>query len=237
MSLTDPDVVRDDYSSESRLLARRSIYEASAGPSALDVLWDRIADAEPKRVLEVGPGPGELSERIARELGADVIAVDVSPRMVELTRARGIDARVGDVQALALPDESFDIVAAAWVLFHPADLDRALREIVRVLVPGGRLIAATNGERHLEELWTLVGRERTDNSFSAESGEALLRAHFSTVSTNLVEGFVTFEDSDAARDYVASSIVARHLAVRVPELSEPLRARTRNAIFVAEKGA
>jgi ubiquinone/menaquinone biosynthesis C-methylase UbiE len=47
---------------------------------------------------------GELSERIAMELGADVTAVDSSERMVELTRAPGIDARVGDVQALPFED-------------------------------------------------------------------------------------------------------------------------------------
>jgi 2-polyprenyl-3-methyl-5-hydroxy-6-metoxy-1,4-benzoquinol methylase len=84
VTLDDPEVVRRDYASESRLLARRSIYETSEGPNALDVLWERIAEARPRRVLEVGPGPGELSERMAAELGADVVAVDVSPRMVEL---------------------------------------------------------------------------------------------------------------------------------------------------------
>jgi SAM-dependent methyltransferase len=143
VKLDDPAVVQRDYATETRLLGRRSIYEASEGPSALDVLWDAICEARPRDVLEVGPGPGELSERIAAELDASVTAVDISPRMVELTRARGIDARLGDVQSLEFGDESFDLVVAAWVLFHPSDLDRALSEIVRVLRREGRLIAAT----------------------------------------------------------------------------------------------
>jgi SAM-dependent methyltransferase len=237
VSLSDPEVVRRDYASESRLLDRRSIYERSEGPSALDVLWDRIAEAAPRRVLEVGPGPGELSERIAEDLGAEVFAIDVSPRMVELTRARGIDARVGDVQALPFEDASFDLVVAGWVLFHPADLDRALREIERVLRPGGRLIAATNSELHLAELWQLVGIEHITYSFSAENAERSLRAHFASVSTHDVEGWVTFADTAAARNYVASSIILGHLADRVPDLQEPLRARRKNAVFVAEKAA
>ncbi len=237
MRLDDPAVVARDYESETRLLARRSIYETSEGPNTLDMLWDRIAEARPQRVLEVGPGPGELAERMAKELGAGVVAIDVSPRMVELTRARGIDARVGDVQELPFEDEAFDLVVAGWVLFHPADLDRALAEIARVLRPGGRLIAATNSERHLGELWALVGVDRMSYSFGLENGEAALRRHFPKVQVERVEGWVTVPDTATARDYVASSIILRHLADRVPELSSPLRARRLNGIFVAEKAS
>ncbi|CAN5700275.1 hypothetical protein BH20ACT14_BH20ACT14_13300 [soil metagenome] len=237
MTLNDPEVVRRDYASESRLLDRRSIYETSEGPSTLDVLWDRIAEAAPERVLEVGPGPGELSERMATELGAEVVAIDVSERMVELCRARGVDARLGDVQALAFEDASFDLVVAAWVLFHPEDLDRALSEIARVLRPSGRLIAATNSELHLIELWELLGIERIRYSFGAENGERSLREHFASVTTHVVEGAVSFADTAVARNYVASSILYGHLADRVPEVTEPLRARRMNAVFVARKAA
>ncbi|MDQ3381301.1 MAG: class I SAM-dependent methyltransferase [Actinomycetota bacterium] len=237
VTLNDPEVVRRDYASESRLLDRRSIYETSEGPSTLDVLWDRIAEAAPERVLEVGPGPGELSERMATELGAEVVAIDVSERMVELCRARAVDARLGDVQALAFEDASFDLVVAAWVLFHPEDLDRALSEIARVLRPGGRLIAATNSELHLIELWQLLGIERTRYSFGAENGERSLRDHFASVTTHVVEGAVSFADTAVVRNYVASSILYGHLADRVPEVTEPLRARRKNAVFVAKKAA
>jgi ubiquinone/menaquinone biosynthesis C-methylase UbiE len=235
VKLDDPDVVRTDYASESRLLGRRSIYETSDGPSALSVLWDAICEVRPRDVLEVGPGPGELSERMATELQAKVVAVDLSPRMVELTQARGVDARLGDVQSLEFADESFDLVVAAWVLFHPSDLDRALSEIARVVRPGGHLIAATNSVQHLHELWALVGVERTEYSFCAENGEAALRRHFANVVAHPVAGWVTFSDTATARDYVASSITFSHLADRVPHLDGPLRARRMNAVFVARK--
>lgn len=235
MRLDDPDVVREDYASESRLLGRRSIYDTSEGPSALDVLWDAICGVRPRDVLEVGPGPGELSERMATELDADVLAVDISTRMVELTRARGIDARLGDVQSLDFAGENFDLVVAAWVLFHPSDLDRAVSEIARVLRPGGHLIAATNSVQHLQELWALVGVERTEYSFCAENGEATLRRHFARVAVHPVTGWVTFNDTATARAYVASSIIFSHLADRVPALDSPLRARRMNAVFVATK--
>lgn len=236
MTLNDPEVVRRDYASEARLLDRRSLYEGSEGPDAREVVWRYIQAAEPRNVLEVGPGPGELSERIARELGAEVVAIDISPRMVELTKERGIDALLGDVQALPFEDEQFDLVVAAWVLFHPADLTAALAEIARVLRSGGRLVAATNGDRHLEELWELVGG-RVESQFTAENGERLLRRHFESVDRELVEGWVSFSGPDAAREYVASSIVCGHLAEHVPEFTGTLRARRQNAIFVAEKAS
>ena len=58
MRLDDPAVVARDYATETRLLDRRWIYESSEGPSALDVLWDRISKVMPENVLEVDPGPG-----------------------------------------------------------------------------------------------------------------------------------------------------------------------------------
>src|SRR5207247_10358646 len=80
----------------------------------------------PRRVLEVGAGPGEFAERLGRDLGVEVIAADLSPRMVELARDRGVDARLGDVQELEFEDGSFDCAVAAWMLYHVPDLDRGL---------------------------------------------------------------------------------------------------------------
>ena len=100
MSLNDPQLVRDEYASEAGLEARRSIYADRDGPDARDEAFGAIAELASTAVLEVGCGPGEPSERIARELDAHVIAVDLSERMVELARARGVDARLADAQAL-----------------------------------------------------------------------------------------------------------------------------------------
>ena len=139
-------------------------------------LVDAVAEVRPERVLEVGCGWGELAEWIARETGATVVAVDLSPRMVELARERGVDARVADVQQLPFADGEFDCVVAAWMLYHVPDLDRAFAELARVLRPGGRLVAATNSRFHLLELRELVGSGPSNLSFSRESGDAAARA-------------------------------------------------------------
>jgi SAM-dependent methyltransferase len=236
-SLQDPDVVRREYATEAGLATRRALYDNRVGPDPRDVMWDEIVAAAPRRVLEVGPGPGEVSERMQRELGVEVVAIDVSERMVELARWRGVDARVGDAQELPFADGEFDLVVAAWVLFHYADLDHGLAEIARVLRPGGRLVAVTNSEEHLGEArahagFTMVGRL----SFSRENGEESLRRHFTRVRRKDVDGRLTFPDADAIRAYMRTLILGKmgFSGEDVPELDEPLRATTRNTVFVAE---
>lgn len=99
--LSDPEVVRREYSTEAGLRARASVYEGLAGPDARDIAFEAVREALPRRVLEVGCGWGEFAARIRDELDAEVVAIDLSPRMVELARERGVDARVDDVQALS----------------------------------------------------------------------------------------------------------------------------------------
>lgn len=236
MSLSDPEVVRREYENERGLEARRSLYDMRVGPDPREVMWNEIVAAARGRVLEVGPGPGELSERMQLELGLDVVAIDISERMVELARARGVDARVGDVQDLPFADDAFDLVVAAWMLFHVPDLDDGLDEIARVLEPGGRLVAVTNSEYHLDEARSHVGFSMVGRvSFSRESGEAALERHFESVRRIDVDGSVTFADADAIRAYLRWLVLATDEADDVRDLVEPLVATTRSTIFVAEK--
>ena len=176
----DPEYVRRQYENECGLRARKAIYGAVGGMDARDVAFDAVRGVAPRRVLEVGCGEGEFSERLDAELGVEIVALDQSARMVELAAARGVDARVGDVQELPFADESFDVAVAAWMLYHVPDLDRALAELARVLVRGGRLVAVTNREHHLEEMFRLVGVERWELPFGAENGAELLSRHFDT---------------------------------------------------------
>jgi SAM-dependent methyltransferase len=235
--LNDPERVRDEYATEDGLRARASIYEGVYGPDAREIAFQAVREAAPVRVLEVGCGWGELAERMATELDAEVVALDQSPRMVELTRERGVEAQVGDVQALPFADESFDVAVAAWMLYHVADLDLALSELARVLRRGGRLVAATNSLDHLSELWLLVGRDRhwEEDRFFSEDGEERLQRHFASVERHDVTGSVTFADRAAVSGYIGSSVAHKHLADRVPDLDGPLVATRRNTIFVATK--
>jgi SAM-dependent methyltransferase len=230
----DPVAVREQYATEDGLAARASIY-GGEGVDARDVIVDVLRPLRPGCLLEVGCGWGELAARMAAELGCTVVAIDQSPRMVELARERGVDARVGDVQELEFGDAAFDALVAAWMLYHVPDLDRGLAECARVLRPGGALVAVTNAAADFAELWELVGRDTSARllTFRAENGEEALRRHFDGVVRRDVTSEVTFADADAIRRYVGSSIVGREYVDNVPELHEPFVARKLITVFVA----
>jgi SAM-dependent methyltransferase len=235
--IDDPSAVREQYATEAGLAARKSIYTDVTGPDARELVFQAVAETRPQSVLEVGCGEGELAERVAHELAADVVAIDQSERMVELARARGVEARVGDIQELPFVDASFDVVVAAWMLYHVSDLDRGISELARVLQPGGRLVAATNASDHLREMLDLAGVDEWEFSFRAENGAELLGRHFASVEKRDASGTVRLHHADQIRAYLGSSIRLKAWADRVPELDEPLVVRRRPVVFVAQKAA
>jgi len=226
--------VRAQYQSEDNLKARKSAYANAEGDDPRMFAFQAVAEVGPRRVLEVGGGEGELAERIRDELGAEVIATDQSERMVEIQQSKGIDALVGDVQELPFDDAEFDVVVAAWMLYHVPDLERGLAEVARVLKSGGRLVAVTNGVDHLQELWDLAGRPTSLRKFTfrSENGEESLRRHFASVSRREARGWITM-DEDAVRRFAASWDDLGSLVTAGP-FDEPLRVRRHSTVFVAE---
>jgi SAM-dependent methyltransferase len=231
--IDDPSAVARQYATEANLEARRSLYDNAEGPDPRELAFQAVAEVEPDDVLEVGGGPGELAARIRTELGCDVVMVDVSPRMVELARARGVDAQVGDVQELPFENASFDCALAAWMLFHVPDLDRGLAELARVLRPGGRLVAVTNADEHLRELREIAGRAAWSRRFTRENGAEALGRDFAKVERRDADGWVTVSDEQIVRDYVAS--LQHETEVELGPYELPLRSRRATSIFVAEK--
>jgi SAM-dependent methyltransferase len=233
VKIDDPAAVARQYASESNLEARRSLYANAEGPDPRDIAFEAVAEVEPRRVLEVGGGPGELGERIATELGCEVVMLDVSPRMVELARGRGVDARVGDVQELPFDDGSFDCTVAAWMLFHLPDLDTGLAELARVTRPGGRLVAVTNGEHHLRELREIAGHAAWPRTFTRENGGEAIGRHFAHVDRRDADGWITIEDDETVLRFIGSLDADEPVEPGPYEL--PLRSRRASSIFVATR--
>ena len=104
-----------------------------------------------ERFLDVAAGTGGLSLPAAR-LGADVLATDWSPTMIEEFEARVHDeglsnakGRVMDCHALDFSDNSFDVTGSQFGVMLVPDQPRALREMVRVTKPGGRVLVIAYG--------------------------------------------------------------------------------------------
>lgn len=103
------------------------------------------------RFLDVAAGSGALSIPAAR-LGAHVLATDQSPVMLELLSASAreegleIETRVMDGHALALDDNSFDAAGSQFGVMLFPDMPRGIREMTRVVRPGGRVLMIAYGD-------------------------------------------------------------------------------------------
>jgi demethylmenaquinone methyltransferase/2-methoxy-6-polyprenyl-1,4-benzoquinol methylase len=114
----------------------------------MDAGWRRraVRQAEPsgKRVLDLGTGTGDVARELAAAGAALVVGADVTPAMIDAARSRlaGTAHRwvLADAQRLPFRDAAFDVVTNAFLLRNLPDLDVALREMTRVLRPGGQLV-------------------------------------------------------------------------------------------------
>jgi ubiquinone/menaquinone biosynthesis C-methylase UbiE len=99
-----------------------------------------------KKVLDIACGTGILSEQFAR-MGAEVTAIDLTQKAVELTKKRfevgHLEGTIlqADAQNLPFENESFDFVCAWGCLMHMPQTEKAISEIHRVLKPGGKMFA------------------------------------------------------------------------------------------------
>lgn len=96
----------------------------------------RIYPGTIERLLVVGCGDGVEAAILARELGAEVIGIDLEGSF-DASAAETVDLRIGDAMNLEFEDESFDLVFSYHALEHISDPNRALREMKRVLRKGG----------------------------------------------------------------------------------------------------
>jgi ubiquinone/menaquinone biosynthesis C-methylase UbiE len=142
-------------------------YDRFVAPQEVELASEalRLVGLEPgERFLDVAAGPGGLSLPAAR-LGAEVLATDWSPAMIERFGARvreeGLskaEGRVMDCHALDLPDDSFDVTGSQFGVMLVPDQPRALREMVRVTKPGGRvLVIAYGSPEKFEALQFFIG--------------------------------------------------------------------------------
>lgn len=153
---------------QARLQRRIQRYGWDLAADAYEFLWQQQLSAAHQRlltlaapstgetVLDVASGTGLMALAVADRVGprGQVIGVDISERMVVASQQRAdalaLDNAIFqrmDGEQLDFVDASFDLVLCALGLMYMPDPDQALREIQRVLRPGGRVVLAVWGER------------------------------------------------------------------------------------------
>lgn len=120
----------------------------------MDTIWRRKAinklkDADPQSLLDIATGTGDVAIEANKQLNLDkIIALDISPKMIDLAKKKVIKKglqdiifpEVGDSEALRFNDQAFDAVTVSFGVRNFGDLNQGLGEIYRVLNQNGTLI-------------------------------------------------------------------------------------------------
>jgi SAM-dependent methyltransferase len=192
-------------------------YVDARGASLSERMLELTMPRPGERVLELACGPGGLglaaAERVAPE--GEVVLSDVVPEMTSIAAARSealgltnVSTRVLDLERIAQPDESYDVVLCREGLMFVPDPARAAREIRRVLRPGGRVAVAVWGPRERNPWLGLVF-----DSVSAQLG--------APVPPLGMPGPFSLEDSDTLAGLLSGAGLSD---VVVGEFPVPLRA-------------
>jgi trans-aconitate methyltransferase len=107
-----------------------------------------LAPAAGERILDLGSGDGQLTKRI-HATGASVTGLDSSPQMVAAARELGLDATVGNAEAIPFDAHSFDAVFSNAALHWVRNHDAMLSGVKRILKPGGRFVAEFGGHGNI----------------------------------------------------------------------------------------
>jgi SAM-dependent methyltransferase len=142
-------------------------YERTLVPAVFErYARDLVGRARPigasDRILDLGCGTGIVARVLRERLGgaANVVGIDASAAMIEKARsiAPEIDFREGNAMALPFADGSFELVLCQEMLQFVPDRVAALREVLRVLTPGGRLLTSTWRPRSVQPFHDALGR-------------------------------------------------------------------------------
>jgi SAM-dependent methyltransferase len=175
----------DGQESTSYEQVRRLIARAGQHLSRYGDVW-RYCDPREKTVLDYGCG-SHSGAGLLRRGARHVTGIDVSEREIARARAeaadQGIEDRVelavGDAHRTGFADESFDLIVGGSILHH-LELERALREVKRLLRPGGRAVFTEpmlhNPLLRLGRLLTPAGRTADERPFTVRDWEVCARA-------------------------------------------------------------
>ena len=194
-------------------------------------------------LLDVGSGAGTITADLATRV-AEVTALEWTPAALDITRAEisrralsNVSFVVGDVHALDLPDDSFDVVHAHQVLQHVADPVKAFAEMRRVAKPGG-IVAARDTDYAaftwfpqvpvLDEWLALYRRVARSNGGEPDAGRRLMSWAYAAGFTNVTATvsswvFATPDDRDYWGSMWADRIVSSDLARQAVAMGEATR--------------
>ena len=233
-------LVSNQYKDAINLTARIELHERfSSNPYGwFRWVFDQLDLPPVAHILEIGCGSGALWLDNQPRVREDwrITLSDFSPGMVSGIKHRLSSKpnqfRFGVFNAMALPfpDETFDAVIANHMLYHLPDRQRALVGIARVLKPAGSLYAATNGEKHMGELDSIIAQIYPSNNigllagnrakdFTLENGAEQLAPFFKEIDIRYYKDSLRVTEAEPLLAYILSMIPRTASEVDITEKS------------------
>lgn len=213
--------LKNQYRNASNISARIRLHTKFSQNKKGWFSWigERLGLSEGMNILEVGCGDGTLWKYCNIPEKTSLTLTDISEGMIrDVRKGFGEDKKWisflnCDCKDIPFEDNTFDLVVANHVLFYCKDVEKACSEIYRVLKPGGRIIAATYGKHHMEEISKLVSEfderivlssECLYERFGKENGSTLLGKMFQEVRWEEYEDSLCVNEPEALISYILS---------------------------------
>lgn len=220
-------MIKEQYKNSINLSARLNLHKFNTNKLDWNVwFFDKMKIPSQCRILELGCGNGIFWQKNSDKISEywDIVLSDFSEGMLRSAKENiqrdDIKYEIIDIQDIPYEDNSFDIIIARHMLYHAPDLDRALSEVRRVLKPGGRFYASTNGKGHMQELTDLIRSYIKDMDydpfkaiikFQLENGSEILRRYFQAVEVEDFAGQIVVQQAEPVVSYIASIFDAETL--------------------------
>ncbi len=248
---TDQSFLRaEQYADSGNLRARQAIYDYQV--PRLDIADWALGLLElsgDETVVDVGCGNGAYLSALSRSHRGAVIGLDLSLGMLrdaratlaeDVSAASRVAVAQADAQRLPLRSGSCDVALAMHMLYHVPDARAAVRELHRILRPGGRAAVVLNSSGHLAELRGVCDTAFEElglglrfpfiGSFRIPEGAALLSEEFGRVTEHRAGAELRITDPEPVVGYALSLNVARSTGVDPGALAAEVRAEVRRLI-------
>ena len=195
---------------------------------------DRFARERVDRVLDVGCGNGRLLA-LLQNVGVSTVGLDASPAMLKSASGARVFA---DARVLPFRANTFEAVAALYMLYHLEDPVRAVAECHRVLTPGGLFAACAPSMYDSPELQSVLPGYGVPSTFDSENAAEIVGSVFGEVEIDAWDGpYVHLPDPEALALYLRGRRLSPSAAERALEaIDTPITLTKKGSIIYARRG-
>ena len=219
-SSNDAEAVKTQYSSSNGLNTRISFHDMYSTNKFGYSNWifSNYEIPEGAKVLELGCGTGrmwaghdDLIEKIGTLILSDLSEGMLSDAGKNLGERENVSYALVNIEDIPYEDDSFDVVIANSMLYHVSDIEKAIREVRRVLKTDGVFYCATYGERNFSDVlaeWMELGGEsfKPNHNFTLQNGKKFLKTAFTDVKARFYEDSLCITNIDDLVDYLKSLV-------------------------------